>query len=191
MKALPELEHIADYIRRTPQRCPDRHMGAHETSCHLQATLEAEISANHPYRHYLFILATRYRALAQDLIAQRGYGLLESFNLYRDAVNVIRSLEYIHLQHRVDIPRILDWRKNPFSIQLALDETPRVRTMHYLRTIEDQPPVDGNILHQSRRHLAYVARLLFDDFPENTANNIAYVEFTIDAQAAIRNPALD
>ena len=166
-------------------------MGAHETSCHLQATLEAEISANHPYRHYLFILATRYRALAQELIAQRGYGLLESFNLYRDAVNVIRSLEYIHLQHRLDIPRILDWRKDPFSIQLALDETPRVRIMHYLRTAEGQPPVDGNILHQSRRHLAYVARLLFDDFPENTAKNIAYVEFTIDAQAAIRNPALD
>ncbi len=185
METLPELEHIADYIRRTPERCADRHLGAYETAYHLQATLEAEISADHPYRHYLFLLATRYRALTQDLIAQRGYGLLESFNLYCDAVEVIRRLEKIHVHHRVDVPRILDWRQDQRSIQLALDASPRRRNMLYLKVMQEQPPIDGNILHQTRRHLAHVARLLFDDLPHNTATYVAYIEFTIDAQAAI------
>ena len=191
MKALHELEHIADYIRRTPDRSTDRHMGAYETSGHLGESLAAEISANHQYRPYMFHLTTRYRALTQDLLAQRGYGLLESFNLYSDAVSVIRLLAELHVEHHTDIPRILDWRQDPASFRTTLNQSPRRRTLRYLETIQLQASIDGNILQQSKRNLAQVTRLLFDDLPDNTANNVAYIEFSIDAQAAIDNSLAD
>lgn len=188
--AATHLEIITRYFRDIPSLNSDRFIAAHEAAVFLQSTLESRIPADHPYRPFLKFLAVRYRALAQDLIAKRGYGYLEAYNLYEDAVTTIAGLYHTTVDFDPNVPRIADWRLPTAAIVQNLAAQSRQRTASRLKAIQHQEVIEGNILNRARIQLAHVAQVLYDDFPTHTAHRIAFIEFTIDAERVLAaNPA--
>ena len=179
--ARTQEQRIARLIRRATTDPQLRHQRAAEIATTIQEVIRRSTGAQHPHRELLHYMALRYRVVAQDLIAQHGYGLLRAFHLYQDAIRVVNGLRHLELPGPPTPDRLVDWHLDEQSIGEQLAQTSQHRIMHYLAAVTRRPVQDTSILDVTRQHTAQIAMLLYDDFMTENVRRIRYIEFTIDA----------